>query len=122
MRSFWIDIKKEGDGVRIDVGKGTETTGFMSRSWNSNPYNSWPPTQVAFAAWLTKVDYKFCLKNQPGKKYLQKPSLNLVILGLHYSHVKIGPKTQIYRMGRIKSGLVQIGGGGKGPLSPGSFF
>ena len=85
MRSFWIDIKKEGNGVRIEAGKGTEATGFMSRSWNSNRYNSWPPTQVAFAAWLTKVDYKFCLKNQPGKKYLQHHSMksNLLLKSFH---------------------------------------
>ena len=67
MRRFWIDIKKEGDGVKIDVGKGSEVSGFMSRSWNSNPYNSWPPTHVAFAAWNSKMEYKFCLK-QTGNR------------------------------------------------------
>ena len=66
MRRFWIDVRMEGGGVRIEVGEGTEVTGFMSRPWTSNPYNSWPPTHVAFAAWNSKVDYKFCL-NQPGK-------------------------------------------------------
>ena len=62
MRIFWIDIRKEGDGVRIDVGKGTETTGFMSRTWDTNPYSSWPPTYVAFAAFGKGVEYKFCLR------------------------------------------------------------
>ena len=66
MRKFWIDIMEEGDVVRIEVGQGTEVTGFMSRTWDSNPYNSWPPTHVAFAAWDNPVDYEFCL-NQQGK-------------------------------------------------------
>merc|ERR550539_1709923 len=74
MRTFWIDIKKEGNGVRIEAGEGTEATGFMSRSWGSNRYNSWPPTYVAFAAWDQEIDYKFCLKNQPGKIVNLKPS------------------------------------------------
>ena len=66
MRRFWIDIRKEANGVKIEVGKGTEVTGFMSRSWDSISIACWPPTHVAFAAWNSKVDYKFCL-NQPGK-------------------------------------------------------
>ena len=68
MRIFWIDIREEGAGVRIDVGKGTEATGFMSRTWDTNPYPSWPPTHVAFAAlgYGKEIEYKFCLM-QPGK-------------------------------------------------------
>lgn len=68
MRSFWIDIKREGAGVKIDVGKGTEVTGFMSRTWDTmvhtwNPHGSWPPTYVAFAAFVLgpEIEYKFCL-------------------------------------------------------------
>ena len=61
MRSFWIEIKREGDGVRIEVGKGTEISGFMSRSWESNPYDSWPPTLIAFATFMGNVDFSFCL-------------------------------------------------------------
>jgi len=68
MRRFWIDIKREGAGVKIDVGKGTEVTGFMSRTWDTNPYGSWPPKYVAFAASPsplpfvpTEIEYKFCL-------------------------------------------------------------
>ena len=64
MRRFWIDIRKEanGEGVRIVVGKGSELVGFMRRSWESNRYNAWPPTHVAFAASESGVDYKFCLE------------------------------------------------------------
>ena len=61
MRIFWTDINKEGNGVRIEVGQGTEVTGFMSRSWDNNPYNSWPPTHVAFAAFGKEINYEFCL-------------------------------------------------------------
>jgi len=66
MRRFWIDIKREGAGVKIDVGKGTEVTGFMSRTWDTmvhpwNPHGSWPPRYVAFAAFGTEIEYKFCL-------------------------------------------------------------
>ena len=61
MRRFWIDIREVGPVVRIVVGKGTEVTGFMSRTWDSNPYGSWPPTYVAFAAYGTEIEYKFCL-------------------------------------------------------------
>ena len=61
MRKFWIDIMEEGDGVRIEVGQGTEVTGFMSRTWDTNIYGSWPPTYVAFAAFGTEIEYKFCL-------------------------------------------------------------
>ena len=61
MRIFWIDIREEGAGVRIDVGKGTEATGFMSRTWDTNPYSSWPPTYVAFANYQKGIEYKFCL-------------------------------------------------------------
>ena len=69
MRKFWIDIMEEGDGVRIEVGQGTEVTGFMSRTWDNNPNEL--PTYVAFAAWKNiwtniQVDYEFCL-NQQGK-------------------------------------------------------
>ena len=67
MRRFWIDVRKEGYGVKIEVGKGTEIRGFMSRSWDSIGNNSFPPTHVAFAAWGEKIDYKFCL-NKPGKR------------------------------------------------------
>ena len=67
MRRFWIDIrKKTNDGVRIVVGKGSELAGFMSRSWDSNRYNSWPPTHVAFAANKSKIEYKFCLNEPDG--------------------------------------------------------
>ena len=61
MRKFWIDIQAEGEGLRIVVGRGEEGEGFMSRSWDQNPAQSWPPTHVAFAAWDKQVDYKFCL-------------------------------------------------------------
>ena len=61
MRRFWIDIRKEGDVVKIEVGKGAEVTGFMSRTWDSNSFNSWPPTHVAFAAYGEEINYKFCL-------------------------------------------------------------
>ena len=68
MRTFFIDIKRQGDGVKIDVGKGTQgDLVIMSRSWDSNPYNFWPPTHVAFAAVNNNVDYKFCLNNS-GKE------------------------------------------------------
>ena len=70
MRKFWIDVRKEGDGVKIEVGKGTEIRGFMSRSWDSIGYNSFPPTHVAFSAWNNKIDFKFCL-NEPGKGRLK---------------------------------------------------
>ena len=65
MREFWIDIKAEGEGLRIEVGKGEDAEGFMSRSWDQNPADSWPPTHVGFAAWNSQVDYEFCL---PGLK------------------------------------------------------
>ena len=61
MRGFWIDIRQEGEGVKIVVGKQCEVEGFMSRTWNSNPYDSWPPKHVAFAAFGKKIKYKFCL-------------------------------------------------------------
>ena len=82
MRSFWIDIKKEEDGVRIEVGKGTETTGFMSRFWESNPYNSWPPTYVAFGAWNSKVDYKFCLKQTGNLNMFW--TQNMHVISVHF--------------------------------------
>ena len=66
MRRFWIDIRKEANGVKIEVGKGVEVTGFMKRSFDSIGNKSWPPTHVAFAAWDSKVEYKVCL-NQSGK-------------------------------------------------------
>ena len=54
--------------MKIDVGKGTQgDLVIMSRSWDSNPYNFWPPTHVAFAAVNNNVDYKFCL-NKSGKE------------------------------------------------------
>ena len=37
MRIFFIDIKIEGDGFKIDVRKGTIGNLIMSRSWESNP-------------------------------------------------------------------------------------
>lgn len=61
MREFWIDIQAEGEGLRIEVGRGGEAEGFMSRSWSENPAESWPPTHIAFAAWDNHVDYNFCL-------------------------------------------------------------
>jgi len=61
MREFWIDVKAEGEGLRIEVGRGEDAEGFMSRSWDQNPAESWPPTHVAFAAWDSQVDYEFCL-------------------------------------------------------------
>ena len=68
MRTFFIDIKRQGDGVKIDVGKGTKGDLIMSRSWERNPYDSWPPTHVAFAAWNNiTVDYNFCF-NKSGKE------------------------------------------------------
>ena len=68
MRRFWIVIRNEANDVKIEVGKGTEVRGFMSRSWGSIGNYSWPPTHVAFAAWNSKIDFKFCL-NQTGKIY-----------------------------------------------------
>ena len=62
MRRFWIDIKQEGAGVKIVAGKGTEVTGFMSRTWDTNPHGSWPPRYVAFAAFGTEIEYEFCLR------------------------------------------------------------
>ena len=70
MRRFWIDIRKEANGVKIEVGKGVEVTGFMKRSFDSIGNKSWPPTHVAFAAWDSKVEYKVCL-NQSGKMLWQ---------------------------------------------------
>ena len=67
MREFWIDFRAEGSGLRIDVGRGGDAEGFMSRTWDKNPAESWPPTHVAFAAWNSPVDYEFCL---PGRKTL----------------------------------------------------
>ena len=67
MRKFFIDIKRQGDGLKIDVGKGTNGDLTMSRSWDSNPYNFWPPTHVAFSALNNNIDYKFCLNNS-GKE------------------------------------------------------
>ena len=58
---FVIDLKKEGNNVRIDVRSGTEENLIMSRSWDTNPYDSWPPTLVAFAGFIGNVDFKFCL-------------------------------------------------------------
>ena len=62
MRNFWIDIRKEGAGVRIEAGKDTNGPRFMSKSWPSNRHNSWPPTHIAFAAWNSKIAYRFCGK------------------------------------------------------------
>ena len=59
MENFFIDIKNEGKGVKIDVGSGGNV--LMSRSFDSNPYDSLPPTFVAFAAFRTDVDFEFCL-------------------------------------------------------------
>ena len=61
MKMFVIDLKKEGDGVKIDVGSGTAENLIMSRSWDSNPYDSWPPTLIAFAAFIGNADFSFCL-------------------------------------------------------------
>ena len=66
MRRFWIKIRKEGTGVRIEAGKGTENTGFMSRTLDNNRYDHWPPTHVAFAANKSKIEYKFCLNEPDG--------------------------------------------------------
>ena len=82
MRQFWIEIMEEGNGVRIEVGQGTEVTGFMSRSWDNNPYNSWPPTHVAFAAWKTQVDYEFCLNEG---EILTSCELILVVANVRHS-------------------------------------
>ena len=60
MRTFWIDFYRNGRGLTIKVGKEDQDE-FMSRSWDVNPAESWPPTHVAFAAWDTKVDYRFCI-------------------------------------------------------------
>ena len=61
MRRFWIKIRKEGAGVRIELGRGTENTGFMSRTWDNNRYDHWPPTHVAFSSFNSKVEFIFCL-------------------------------------------------------------
>ena len=61
MREFWIEFQTEGEGLRIEVGRGEEAEGFMSRAWDHNPATSWPPTHIAFAAFGRNVDYKFCL-------------------------------------------------------------
>ena len=45
----------------MTVGRGEDAEGFMSRTWDKNPADSWPPTHVAFAAWNSQVDYEFCL-------------------------------------------------------------
>ena len=76
MRKFWIDIRRTAndEGVRIVVGKGTELAGFLSRSWERNRYNSWPPTHVAFAAYKSKVDYRFCLDESTDGKTDGTPS------------------------------------------------
>ena len=60
MKFFFIDYKKEGNSVKIDVGEGTEENVIMSRTWDSNPYDSWPPTVVAFRGFQTNVDFDFC--------------------------------------------------------------
>ena len=70
MRTFWIDFQTSGKSLTIRVGKGNENTEFMSRSWDVNPAKSWPPTHVAFTAWDTKVDYRFCIQDageSPGR-------------------------------------------------------
>ena len=63
MRSFWIDLEVKGEGLKITVGRGDSEV-VMSRSWDTNPAKSWPPTHVAFAGWDQNktVDYEFCLK------------------------------------------------------------
>ena len=75
MREFWIDIKAEGEGLRIEVGRGEDGEGFMSRSWDQNPAQSWPLTHVAFAAWNNQVHYKFCLPGMKSQKNLVKLSV-----------------------------------------------
>ena len=62
MRSFWIDLEVKGEGLKITVGRGDSEV-VMSRSWDTNPAKSWPPTHVAFAGWDQNktVDYEFCL-------------------------------------------------------------
>ena len=62
MRSFWIDLEVKGEGLKITVGRGDSKV-VMSRSWDTNPAKSWPPTHVAFAGWDQNktVDYEFCL-------------------------------------------------------------
>ena len=62
MKTFVIDLKQEGDGVKIEVGAGTAENLIMSRSWGRNPYDSWPPTLVSFAAFIGNVDFSFCLE------------------------------------------------------------
>ena len=71
MRRFWIKIRKEGADVRIEVGKGTENTGFMSRTWEDN---HWPPTHVAFSSWNSKVEFIFC-RDELGRTS-EPPPLN----------------------------------------------
>ena len=63
MRSFWIDLEVKGEGLKITVGRGDSEV-VMSRSWDTNPAKSWPPTHVAFAAWSKTVDYEFCLSEE----------------------------------------------------------
>ena len=65
MRSFWIDLEVKGEGLKITVGRGDSEV-VMSRSWDTNPAKSWPPTHVAFAGWDQNktVDYEFCLTGE----------------------------------------------------------
>ena len=63
MRSFWIDLDDIYIwGLKITVGRGDSEV-VMSRSWDTNPAKSWPPTHVAFSGWDQNktVDYEFCL-------------------------------------------------------------
>ena len=60
MREFWIDIQTEGEGLRVEVGRANEAEGFMRRSWEKNPAESWPPTHLAFAGWNAEVEYRIC--------------------------------------------------------------
>ena len=59
MRTFWVDLKAEGNGLKITVGKGDSEV-IMSRSWDQNPAKSWPPTHVAFSSWSSgSVNFEF---------------------------------------------------------------
>ena len=70
--------------MKIAVGKGSEVEGFMSRAWNNNPYGSWPPRYVAFAAFGTEIQYKFCLPNE--QKVLIVSGTNEIFKGEHLSN------------------------------------
>ena len=61
MRKFWIEFQTEGEGLRIEVGRGEDAEGFMSRSWSENPATSWPPTHFALASYIqVEVDFRIC--------------------------------------------------------------